>query len=115
MGLSPGIYDSYVYCWAGNVLGPEDVTIKAFTGAGQVIGGVSYKATWPGRQLLGETYDRFRVEVVRGNGNWISFQLEFFGDFNVINGIQLVLVLVPAPASSTIAVTVAALLVRRRR
>jgi hypothetical protein len=31
--LEPGLYDVYVYCWAGSLLGRTDYSILAFTGA----------------------------------------------------------------------------------
>jgi hypothetical protein len=111
--LQPCLYDVYVYCWAGNLLGPKDVTIRAFTGAGQVVGGVSYVAAWPGGQILGETYDRLRVEVTAGNNEYLDIFIQAPGDFNVINGIQLVPV--PAPASMALPVIGAMVVPRRRR
>jgi len=109
--LQPGLYDLYIYCWAGNLLGPKDVTIRAFTGAGQVVGGVRYGEQWPGQQVLGETYDKLRVEVTPGDGQYIDIAIQAFGDFNVINGVQLV----PIPAPATLTLAPAALLACRRR
>lgn len=112
INLEPGLYNVYVYCWAGNLLGPKDVTIRAFTDAGQVVGGVSYGDAWPGGHVLGETYDLLRVEVVPGGNQYLSIFIQAPGDFNVINGIQLVLV--PAPGWAMIT-PLAALVVHRRR
>ncbi|MBL8964828.1 MAG: hypothetical protein JNK70_12240 [Phycisphaerae bacterium] len=109
--LQPGLYDLYIYCWAGNLLGPKDVTIRAFTGAGQVVGGVRYGEQWPGQQVLGETYDKLRVEVTPGDGQYIDIAIQAPGDFNVINGVQLV----PVPAPGALALAPAALLAGRRR
>jgi hypothetical protein len=109
--LRPGLYDVYVYCWAGNLLGPKDVTIRAFTGAGQVVGGVKYDEVWPGGHIRGITYDRLRVEVTPGDNEYLDIFIQAPGDFNVINGIQLV----PVPAPGTVALLPAAPLACRRR
>jgi hypothetical protein len=113
LNLQPGLYDLYIYCWAGNLLGPKDVTIRVFTGAGQVVGGVQYGEQWPGQQVLGETYDKLRVEVTPADGQYIDVFIQAPGDFNVINGIQLVPV--PAPAGLLIPAAGALVTLRRRR
>lgn len=111
--LKPGLYDLYIYCWAGNLLGSKDVTIRAFTGAGEVVGGVQYSEQWPGQHVLGETYEKLRVEVTPGDDQYIVVFIQAPGDFNVINGIQLVPV--PTPASMTLPVIGALVGTRRRR
>lgn len=62
--------------------------------------------------MLGETYDLLRVEVVPGGNQYLSIFIQAPGDFNVINGIQLV----PVPAPGWAMITpLAALVVHRRR
>jgi hypothetical protein len=110
--VTPGTYDCYIYSWAGALLGPKTVDFRIDNGEANAYGSVNYGSTWPGGHVEGETYTRIRVEVLP-QYRVIAVNFGFSGDFNVVNGMQIVPV--PAPASALPLLALPLALARRRR
>ncbi len=90
----------------------SDRTFFLDNGATSMQSSVTYGSSWPGGHVQGETYTRMRIEVLP-EFEGFSAIFGFSGDFNVVNGVQIVPV--PAPASALPALAATLMLARRRR
>lgn len=109
--LKPGKYDLYLYSWNIDHLPPRTVFLSVLNGVTTVEGTMTTQATWPGMQVLGETYARLRVEVITGKEFLRIKTGNLVGDFDAICGIQLV----PVPTPSSVLPLLGALLCTGRR
>ncbi len=95
--LTPGKYDLYIYCWGGSILSPQTVNFDVWNGHTHSSGSVFFGSVWPGHQIEGQTYALIHADILP---DFPGFSMVFagtVGEFNVINGMQIVPV--PGPAS----------------
>lgn len=114
INLGAGRYDLYAYSWGGQLFGPRTVGFTVRNGVNTYIDELTFGATWPGQQVLGETFVRMPVEVLEGR-NFLTLSIGGGSSktFNVLAGLQLVPI--PAPGSAAFLFGLAALGARRRR
>jgi hypothetical protein len=96
------------------LLGPQHVGFSVNNGQQTVTGGVTFGTVWPGGQVLGETYDRVRINILPDVAGFLMFMgPDSSKSFTVLNGLQLVPI--PAPGSAALCVAFGAFALRRRR
>ena len=90
LNLAPGPYDLYAYGWNDTFFHAHRIGVSVFNSATNVGGIIQTADNWPGAQVFGQTYTRFRVEVLPGFGylNIMAVNLTF--DYEILSGIQLV-------------------------
>lgn len=112
--LLPGQYDLYAYSWGGHLFGSRTVGFTVRNGIDTYIDSLAFNETWPGQQVLGETFVRIPVEVLEGR-NFLTLSMGGGGSktFNVLAGLQLVPI--PAPGAAAVFLAASVLAARRRR
>jgi hypothetical protein len=112
--LAPGKYDLYAYSWGGQIFGSRTVGFTIRNGPTTYGGSLSFGPNWPGGQIEGETFARIPVEVLASR-NSLTLSIGGGGPktFNVLAGIQLVLI--PAPSAASLLLGISLLAIRRSR
>ncbi len=118
-GFNPGRYRLFVYGWGGHIVTDNVGNFLLFdsqSGADTRID-LHFNTTWPGRQVLGETYFTYDFSV-KDASDFIVVHMLYrpFGETGfptVVNGLQIVSI--PAPASGLALLGLSAAIAARRR
>lgn len=110
--LVAGDYDLYAYGWNDNFFHAHTIGVNVFNGVTSVGDTIQTTDTWPGSQVLAQTYTRIRVQVLP-DANFLNIRAtNATFDYEILSGIQLVPI--PAPGA-VLPLLGAALLPRRKR